>query len=288
MADFFLWLEAEEQPIRRLVVNQEVAGRLTPIFQGGTQALLGTQELIQLSAEPFQPDETEAWMIEEFDFPVPLQEAIENPIGVPQVTHEIEGNRVRCLIASGLGEDGDAVGFQVVDRRQLLTQRVLGLILDGDTFKRIQDPGLLVGDDVHVALAHDRLVFRSLWWARRVFDLEAYYVEATQEQMDVFMQRADIRVETEGFAESASQWERKRISYLVQSGLLDQTTPLEVREKAAVYGIQVGVEPGDAGDQIVVPDDSVQRKALLKFLEEDYYVGPITETKFVANSKRKV
>lgn len=289
MPEYFIWVDdAEGEPIHRLVVNQEVSNELGPLLAKGAGALLGTEELIPLTSEPFQPDETEAWIIEPFEMPQVLSDAIANPIGVPQVTRDLQGHRVKCLIGAHLGAQEDVVAFQVVDRRQVISQRTLGILLDGDVFKRINDPGLLLGEDVHVAAVDDRLVFKSLWWARRVFDLESYYVEATQEQMEAFAERPDVRIAFPDFLDTSTQWERKRISYLMQSGLLDQTTPQEVREKAAQYSIDVAVEDTDGQEAILIPENSRDRKALLKFLEEDYYSGPLTDTKYVANSKRRV
>lgn len=289
MPEYFAWVEdGGNQPVRRLVVSQEVSQTLEPLLHGGAADLLGAQDLIPLSQEPFKPDETEAWVIDPFELPDSVATAIANPIGVPHVTQDLQGQRVRCLIGSGLGANEDIVAFQVVDRRQVISQRALAILLDGDVFKRITDPGLLIGDEVHVVASDGRLVFRSLWWARRVFDLASHYIEATSEQIEAFANRPDVRIEADDFVENSTQWERKRISYLMQSGLLDETTPTQVKEAAAQYNIEVSVEQDGGQEVIVIPEEASERKALLKFLEEDYYQGPLTATKYVANSKRKV
>ncbi len=289
MADFFLWQEDQAGGgVLRLSLGQDLTDELTGVFRTSGEALLIAQELIPLSDEPFTPDETEAWNIEGFKMPEDLARAFENPIGTPSAGRNIEESRVKCIIGHGLGDAGDVTAFQVIDKRQVLSTRGFSLILDGDVFRKLRDPGLLVSDQVQAVFVNGNLIFKSLWWARRIFNLESYYVEATQDQIDAFVARPDVAVRDPEFAEESSQWERKRIGYLMRSGLLDQTRPTEVREKAAEYGIDVEVDLENGQERLVVPEEASERRKLLKFLEEDYYHGPLTDTRYVANSKRRV
>ena len=116
-----------------------------------------------------------------------------------------------------------------------------------------------------------------------------YYVEATNEDLQELIGRPDVVAENaEQVLEQANQWERKRIGPILQSELLDHYGPALIRETAAEYGVNIRTDRSGDMEKLVIPEDRRERRDLLRFLEEDYYRGPLTDTPYLANSKRAV
>ncbi len=289
MADYFLLLEGRNGvEVRRLSVSQGVADALEPIFQNGMTRLLAA-ELLPFDDPLFRPDESEALEIPDFALPEAIAQATENPLGVPEVSRNIQDEQVKGIFASVQSAEGQRqIAFQVMDKRSVLSARGLTVLLDRDTFRRLDQPGLTVGDHVHAVHIGNALVFKNLFWARRLFDLEDHFREATKEDVTGFMERPDIHVADEHFAETSSQWERKRVAFLAGSGILDACEPALVRETAAEYQIEIDTTVKNGQEALVIPVDKGARRKVLKFLEEDYYQGPLTSRQYEANSKRRM
>lgn len=292
MADFFAIVrESEYRTITRLDIAQDIQQHLETVFRDGAGRLLDQElERIPLSNEAYDPDETEIWSIGDFELPAALAEAVEQPIQADVLSAGRDRTRLPDIkaIACSWEHDGRRiVAFQSIDRRQSLKADGLTILLSQNTFRRLESPGITFGDDVHAVYDDGILLFCSTWWARRVLDITPYYKEATDEDVDDFIDHPRISVEEpDAFKSLADNWVRRRLALISQMGILDNYAPSLIRERAGDYGVNVTVD--DSGDEetVAMPDSKKELKDLLKFLEEDYYEGPLTDTRYVANSKK--
>lgn len=287
MADFFalLRLGPGAPEVRHLQLDRAIQEELSASFRVAAQKLRGDLDLVPFGDQVFKPDETEAWVVEPFQLPEHVAVALDNPLGCPSLA----GNVTEAEVKGIVGQFEDFTAFQALDRRRVLTHERLNIIWSGDTYRRLENPVLQIGNDVHAILEGEQLIFRNDWWTRRLFDLADAYREATDEDVRRFVGRPDVAAEDgEGLLAGATQWERKRIGMILQGELLDHCGPAMIRERAAEYGIQVRTDHNEGPERLVIPRDGRERRELLRFLEEDYYRGPLTDTTYLANSKRAV
>lgn len=213
MADFFVI--DKDGGVGRLRVIREVQLELEQIFRLGSRRLLGDDiEHIRMDGSGYEPDESEALFIEPFDLPEDLAAALENPIGSRSLDrNQLEEQGIRGIVGSFLQEDDSWVGFQVRDRGNVLSARGLNLILDRQTYRKLESPGLTVGHQVHAVVTGNRLMFQSMWWARRLFDLTEHFYEATDDELRAFAGRQEFIIDDiDEFLSNRNSWERKRIS----------------------------------------------------------------------------
>lgn len=291
MADIFVRLRGDPAEVRLLSVEQGVQEELAGRFSDGANRLLSDEvERIDFTASSYKPDESEVWEIPDFDLPDEIAVAVDRPIECPRL-EGVEGMlpEISAIMASLGPEDGTqpCIAFQAFDRRQFLTRRGISVILDRRTFRRLEEPGINIGPDVHAVYAGDSLLFRREYWARRVVDIKGYFRSATEQDVDEFLAHESIAVDDEQrFRDSADQRVRRRLARINNSEILDRVAPNLVSERAAEYGVRAAVD-GEGDDRtLVLPSDKQEVKHLLKFLEEEYYEGPLTDRKYIANSKR--
>ena len=288
MADFFALVTADDANVglRHLRLERGIQEVLSHVFEDGASELLDEElDLVPYGSQTFQPDETEAWMIEGFGLPDHVSIALENPLGTPELGSHIEASELKGIV----GSFPDFVAFQSLDRRRVLTPAGLNLLWTRDSYRRLETPVLQISTAVHAVHQDGRLIFKNDWWARRLFNLSEYYVEATNEDLQELIDRPDVVAENaEEVLEQANQWERKRIGLILQSELLDHYGPALIRETAAEYGVNIRTDRTGDVEKLVIPEDRRERRELLRFLEEDYYRGPLTDTTYLANSKRAV
>lgn len=292
MADFFVLLadgDADEGEVRRLLIDHEIAVTIDQALSTARQSLEADDiERIPLGNDSYKPDETEVWIVPNFQLPPHLQGAVDQPLDCPAFVGPAENlHRVRALVVSWPEED--VIGFQALDRRNVLSTKGFTLIHGQNTFRRLEDPAFLLKNDIHAVLHDDTLIFRSMHWARRLFNMTPYYEEATEEDVDYFAESELIAVDDpNALRENSDSWVRKRIGVILESGVLDQTSASVIRDRGDHYDLQVEVREENGVERVVLPSDKSALKKLLRLLEERYYDGPLSDARYLANSKRRL
>lgn len=162
----------------------------------------------------------------------------------------------------------------------------LALIYDGDTFKRLSDPVFALGTHLVAIIENSLIKFKSYSNARRVFDIAAFFTEATDEDITAFTQHANIQVaDAEVFRGACDQTARRLVHAVASRGTLDQHAPDVIVERAALVGLPIAV---NEDGRIVLPTNRRALKILLRFLDDGLYRAPLSGTDYIANSKRPV
>lgn len=73
----------------------------------------------------------------------------------------------------------------------------------------------------------------------------------------------------------------------MDSGVLNKFTPSQLAAQAQQFNLTLDVVQGAVGqEQLVIPEDMKELRSVLKFLEEEFYIGVITGVPYETNSKR--
>ncbi|KJR18066.1 hypothetical protein UF29_18650 [Vibrio parahaemolyticus] len=157
-----------------------------------------------------------------------------------------------------------------------------------NVYKKIEGIGLTVDSKLTAILEGGRLRFHNFFMARQMFDLSEYYKEATNEDIAVFSSSDVVQVvEKEKLIEISDSWVRRKISLIQQSDILG-TVPIHVMKAvASEFNIPFSTVNVNGNEVIQIPTEKPALKVLLRFLDEDYYKSPLSNTSFVTNSKRE-
>lgn len=275
-----------DRDFRRLEMRRDLQEQVGEMFQRGASGLWGPD----LAAVPFEriayrPDEMEVWRIPDFELPEHLMAAVHEPTECPPLPRN-EYDGLRAIVCSF--PDEELLLYQVIDRRKIISAEGFTLLLNDGVLRHVTEPGLQLSEVVHVGLRGRELRFKSDHWARRVVEVADHVLAATEEEVDAWVGRHDLEFEGDiaQYREDMSEWERKRIGVIQDSGILEQVGPAAVRERAVGYGLEIRIEGDGEAARLIIPSNKTERRELLWFLQEQYYQGVLTGTRYLSNSSR--
>ena len=87
---------------------------------------------------------------------------------------------------------------------------------------------------------------------------------------------------TENFVKTCNYLSRLKITLILRSGILNNVTGDEIQDaaNAAKYNIKMDQE------KIVLPADKKEFRLLLQFLDDDIYLGPLSQRRLLSSGKR--
>ena len=186
------------------------------------------------------------------------------------------------------------VGQQVDGHHRILTQRfTIGqsltrkfvLFLPGDTFRRLTAPAFNLDTSLTFVIEGGLVKFKSFQKLRSILNLGDIFREATDPEVRDFAQHPSLVVaDLEEFLGLADEVTRKLISAVTASGILEDFTPIQIQAAAQQTQLDIALENG----AMVFPADRREVKSILRFLNENRYAGPLTQTPYETNSRRPV
>ncbi|MBI5268485.1 MAG: DUF4868 domain-containing protein [Burkholderiales bacterium] len=154
-------------------------------------------------------------------------------------------------------------------------------------YKKFEGTGLTLDTKIAAKLTGTKLQFSSFFSVRQIFDMTSYFQEATDADIQDFARLDQVSVRSlENLIAASDTWVRRKVWLVRESGILERVPPNEIRATAAEFGIDVNYESVDGVDKLVLPDGRKELKALLRFLDDDYYKSPLSQTNYLTNSKR--
>ena len=155
---------------------------------------------------------------------------------------------------------------------------------DGVSFSRTDSSALTFDRGLACVVEDGLLKFKSLTALARVIDTADIFREATAAEVDAFVEHPLIDVvDPAGFAPSLNQVTRKLI-YAIQSEEMLAGRTIQSLERAAE---QTNFPLDVVNGRVRLPSASAEIKALLQFLNDDFYRGVISGRSYVSNSKRR-
>lgn len=270
--------------VLRFPLNSDLQNEIGRLFREQRQAFLdGIVDTIEFDGR-YRPDEGELLVIKNFVDPDTLVDVVKNPIGVEQFDPNAHSLETVRAIFSGCPDGSDKVLIQLFEQRRLLTSKNVAIFFTGNTFQRMSDSGLTLDSKLLAILDGKDLKFQSFHFLRRVFNVDDYFKEATAIDLKSFATHPSlITADLCAFEAITNSTMRRKIALILQSGVLDKhSVPTIV---AAAKPFKVNIQISSTG-QIALPDSPSELLKLLRFLDEDYYQSPLTQTQYLSNSKR--
>ncbi|MFZ5894961.1 MAG: hypothetical protein ACOY0T_28130 [Myxococcota bacterium] len=236
----------------------------------------------------YRPEPGELFRVPDFRLPTRLKSLMTSAPTLPAIDDAmLESERLRALIAAStsLGSLGPMLLFQCVDARQVLRREGFTFFLSDRLFRRNHRAGLVVRDALDAIYERGALDFASEYVVRRFLDLSGLFEEATnQELLRFFGEELFVPVDAAELRGLADQWVRRKVKMLAQERLLRRASLDELLEHAERFQVTLSVR----GGRLVVPRNKKDLKLLLRFLDEDFLESSLSQTRYVANSKRKL
>lgn len=270
--------------IVRFPLTQELQEELKTLFASQRQAFMeGIVDTIEFDGR-YKPDEGELLIIKNFADVDGLATAVANPIAIEQFEPQVHSlDSIKALFTS----DPDGTGrvlIQLFESRRLIATKNIAIFFSGNTFQRMSDSGLTLDNKLLAVLDSNDLKFQSFHFLRRVFELDDYFKEATAAEVKAFANHERLAAEDPAVFEStAGNLVRRKIALILQSGVLDKYTPEQIVATAQAFKLEI--KTTDDG-KIALPTNATELRRLLRFLDEDYYESPLSQTHYVSNSKR--
>lgn len=293
-SNLFALVDDNEAPIRRIPLTAALNAELAQLFAEQQAALLNDRQPIAFTGS-YNVDEGEIFTIADYPLPPAIGQAIGNPLTCPVLNLNTETHRIKALFSGTWSAANKTVNFQVFDAGKLLSNRwtLIGLpIQAGDTYKRLEEPGLILQDKLTAHFHNGTLHFSSYHNTKRFLGLADYYREATDTDLDDFAAIDLFAFEDRaGFKEQADSIIRKKIALLQKNEVLKAITVADIQTVANNFNAELSEEHHiiisvDGDGKLVIPKDKKQLKELIRFLDEDYVTAPLTKRKCLTNSKQ--
>lgn len=289
-SNLFALVDDEDAPIRRIPLTAALNAELAQLFAEQQAALLNDRQPIAFTGS-YNVDEGEIFTIADYPLPPAIGQAIGNPLTCPVLNLNTETYRIKALFSGTWTAANKTVNFQVFDAGKLL-KRGFTLIGSGDTYKKLEEPGLMLQDKLTAHFHNGTLHFSSYHNTKRFLDLADYYREATDTDLDDFAATDLFAFEDEAsFKEQADSIIRKKIALLQKNEVLKDLTVTDIQTVANNFNAELPEEHhitimvNDDG-RLVIPEDKKELKELIRFLDEDYVTAPLTKRKCLTNSKQ--
>jgi len=289
-SNLFALVDDEDAPIRRIPLTAALNAELAQLFAEQQAALLNDRQPIAFTGS-YNVDEGEIFTIADYPLPPAIGQAIGNPLTCPVLNLNTETYRIKALFSGTWTAANKTVNFQVFDAGKLL-KRGFTLIGSGDTYKKLEEPGLMLQNKLTAHFHNGTLHFSSYHNTKRFLDLADYYREATDSDLDDFAATDLFAFEDEAsFKEQADSIIRKKIALLQKNEVLKDLTVTDIQTVANNFNAELPEEHhitimvNDDG-RLVIPEDKKELKELIRFLDEDYVTAPLTKRKCLTNSKQ--
>jgi hypothetical protein len=262
--------------VRRIDLVPAVEDQVRDIFVDQGQAM--TEKDPVLFDGNYKVDEDEVLYVE-MELSAELEEIANNPMGIHLL--DIGVDNIKALI----WYEDEVYYFQNFDNRKLLRQKTV-LFLANQTYNRLTADAFVLDNYIQAVCREGEFYFISYANANKIFSLQAYYKEATDEELDTFAEHEMVVVEDiDWLRDHANTVIRKQVTLLQKSNLLNEVSPKKIKSGAKKFKIECVF---DDDGKIVFPSDMRKCKDLLKFLNEECYEGPLTKRQYATNSKRRI
>jgi len=289
ITNLFALLDDEQTPIRRIPLTNDFQQELGTFFSEQQQAFITDQQTIAFTGS-YNVDSGEIFQIEDYPLPESISNALSNPLNNPVLDLNTETHRIKALFTGNWTDQEQKVSFQVFDAGKLLSKGWT-LIGSGDTYKKLEEPGLILQDKLTAHYTNGDLLFVSYHNTKRFLDLSEYYTAATDTDLDTFAENELFEFEDqETFKGNADSIIRKKIALLQKNNVLDNLSIDDIETVANDLNQHVAEEHKinitTNNGKLVIPKDKKQLKELIRFLDEDYVTAPLTKRRCLTNSKQ--
>lgn len=277
--------------ILRVPLSREVQAEITNAFRHQeTEFEANARELVAFDGK-YKPDDGECLSIADFNDIDDLHGAIANPLSVPEINpNPTELSAIKALFCGYKDADDKSVALvQSFDRRKIISSAGISIFHSGNVYRKIDGVGITLDTSLTAILEGVNLKFFSFFVTRQIFDLSAYYNEATDADINTFAAISTIQAPSLPILiEMADSWVRRKVASVTQSQILQTVPASEIAKAASKFNIVVKTTIVNGQAVVVIPTNKTELKKLLRFLDEDYYQSTLLSENYITSSKRRV
>ena len=284
-----LLAKAEERPFLRLDLDQATASGAREMFLAAADSFMsGIEHSVEFDPG-YRLHEDECFEIHDFSISEDLLGICRQPLSAERLeaAHFAE-LPINGVVGYDFSDGQQRLYFQNFDSRRVLVpgrRFAIHPMADASTFSQLTRPVLILDSNISAIWADGVLKFKSFHLAKQLFDLSACFTEATDEQIAQFVDHSRLQCpDFARFLRVCNTWSRTKIALILRGGILDYATGDMIRDAAASVEYEVQMN----GDRIVLPEEKGALRALLQFLDEDIYRGPISQRRLLSSGKRQL
>jgi hypothetical protein len=247
------------------------------------------KEIREVDYDPaYETNSDERYRLEEFVLPEWLH-GVTSETCISEDHIDTDENTLKSIKGlAGLGQndnDQRIILFQSIRPSRIIRPRN-SLFLSRNTCDYPDRPGIILDSQVSaVYFEKDRkLLFRNFRTANSFLPLEIFFSEASEKEIRQLLKHEKLcPQDIEQTLKDSDQWFKKRFAMLRNSRVLDVFSIDQIVETAKEHRLDLELD----NNRIVFPSEKFRARRLLQFLNEEVFRGPITDTLFETNSKRK-
>lgn len=294
MALFALMDNTIATKVMRVELDKPASAAVTSIFQQQKLYFEAHHHNIIPFYAGYSPRYDECFEVQNFAAASSLIDAVKRPTAIPIWDPRIiDISNIKALF---VGVDAPAnpniIALQTFNKKQILdtSKSFLGtLVGKKTTFSKAVSTGFNVDDKLVAIIDTDRILFKSFFVLRSVFDMSTYFAAATDQQLDTFAQLPVFSTQ-QGFDLKivADTVIRNKVTLINQTGLLTPQNLALFKAEAQKVNFPLQTTMNGGVETITMPVLKKDIKALLDFIEEDIWISGISGRRFKSSSKRPI
>lgn len=182
----------------------------------------------------------------------------------------------------------NCIVFQRIQKSQIISKsNGIHLFSSKDTLAVFDNNLLSIPFRLECYFIEGKLFFNSIWYARQVFDMSQYIIEATDDDVEEFAScKLFTDCDSDKFVAVADQQIRLRITAIQSSGVLKKYNAKKIQSVAKKIGFILKTKQVDGKGRIVMPESKKEIKTFLKILDETIYQGMLSGELKESNSSK--
>lgn len=160
------------------------------------------------------------------------------------------------------------------------------LKFEGENYMITENTGFLLDQQLSAAYLREErtLLFRKFRAVNSFLPIYEFYRKTSELEIRELLNNDKLVAEDPGkWARGANQWFRTRLLQLRDSGILDRYSAEEIKTRSIGFGVPIQI----VNNRIVFPNNHESAKNLLRFLNEEFFMGVLSDTIYETNTKRR-
>lgn len=273
--------------IMRLKLDQSAQALAEGVFSSAKQRFTFSEE-IPFSAD-YTPSKNECFIISNFQSSINFNLLRTDIEAITEFGSDgnIQLNDISSIFA--LDNDGNIL-IQYFDKRNVidLSRTFLSsFTMQSHQFVAATTNGISLSNDlIAIVSPNNDIKFRSLQLLRHIFDMDRYFKEATDTEVNSFLNKSVcFEIEPNFNIERVDDSTvRKKVTIINNSQVLENYTVSELIE--AAESVNYPIPTNASKDKLLIPVEKRPFKDLLQFLSANIYKDPITGETRITNSSR--
>lgn len=140
--------------------------------------------------------------------------------------------------------------------------------------------------DIYYDGANKRLYFKNFALASKFLNLDKYYREATDDDIETFLSTEQFVVTDRAMI--INKRNKKKIAQLLDEDLLDNIVVDELKNYSHEYGVELRFEEDNTNNTKIIINNNDDIVNIYNLLKENYYSSYLHHEQYLSNSKKKL